>query len=527
MSTSDRGSRDAARRPDEAPDPQASGPADGASGQGATAPGGQAGAAPRYGHYGPYGQSSPDRSGQRHGQYGEQVQPGQAGRPAPQYGQQAPQGQAPQYGQYGQQAPQYGQYGQQAPQGQAPQYGQQAPQYGQYGQQPPQGQAPQYGQQAPQYGQYGQQAPQGQAPQYGQQAPQYGQYGQQPPQYGQQAPQYGQYGQQPPQYGQYGQNLPQRPPLGFGGAAQPGIVPLRPLNVGEILDGAFRSIRANPKVMFGLSLLVMGVLGVIDALVLALLMDQALPLLDPMSSSAAIESMGLGASLGSLTTSVAISFASVILTGLLIISVSESVLGRVISLQDLWSRAKGQIWRLVGLTLLLGLVIIAFVVAVVVVAVLAVAAGTAAGDGGAAVGAVLTVLLLLGALVLGVYLTIRLGLAAPALMLERAGVGASIRRSWALTRRNFWRIFGSLFLASLIVLALASVLTVPIALALALAGPAVAGSATVLIVTSVLSVLINAATTPFLSAVLALVYIDVRMRQEGLDIELARAAEAA
>ena len=36
-------------------------------------------------------------------------------------------------------------------------------------------------------------------------------------------------------------------------APKPGIVPLRPLGVGEILDGAFTSMRRYPKATLGLS----------------------------------------------------------------------------------------------------------------------------------------------------------------------------------------------------------------------------------------------------------------------------------
>ena len=37
---------------------------------------------------------------------------------------------------------------------------------------------------------------------------------------------------------------------------KPGVVPLRPLGLGEILDGAVQTIRLNPKVMLGLSAIV-------------------------------------------------------------------------------------------------------------------------------------------------------------------------------------------------------------------------------------------------------------------------------
>ena len=39
-------------------------------------------------------------------------------------------------------------------------------------------------------------------------------------------------------------------------APKPGVIPLRPLGVGEILDGAISYIRANPGVTLGLSAVV-------------------------------------------------------------------------------------------------------------------------------------------------------------------------------------------------------------------------------------------------------------------------------
>ena len=52
----------------------------------------------------------------------------------------------------------------------------------------------------------------------------------------------------------------QAPPPGWGSyqptwtpATKVGIVPLRPLGVGEILDGAFQAVRSNPRAMIGVS----------------------------------------------------------------------------------------------------------------------------------------------------------------------------------------------------------------------------------------------------------------------------------
>ena len=42
-------------------------------------------------------------------------------------------------------------------------------------------------------------------------------------------------------------------------AHRPGIVPLRPLQLGDILDGAIKAVRFNPKSMVGMSALVLAV----------------------------------------------------------------------------------------------------------------------------------------------------------------------------------------------------------------------------------------------------------------------------
>lgn len=384
------------------------------------------------------------------------------------------------------------------------------PRYGQYGQQPPQPE--------PQYGQYGQPgaAPEQPAPRYGQYAApgQQGQYGQ-----------YGQYGQA----GQYGQPTAPTWGPGPGMPAQPGIVPLRPLNIGEILDGAFRAIRANPKVMFGLSLIVMAAVAVIDTLIVLTFFDDLGALLDGTLDPAMVSAddalaLSLGSGVAGLVSAVAATFGTTVLTGLLILSVSEAVLGRVIELPALWRRAKGQIWRLIGQTVLVGLLVAASMVALLVVTILLVSAAVANGDNAGLV-ALVVVLIALAALVLYAWVYVKLALAAPSLMLERVGIVASLGRSWRLTKGQFWRVLGILLTAAVIVVVANVALAVPVSVLSALffsADPFAVGA---LLFTNVANVLISALTVPFMAAVTALVYIDVRMRTEGLDVALAQAGE--
>src|SRR5580692_1307079 len=90
-----------------------------------------------------------------------------------------------------------------------------------------------------------------------------GGYGQPPPFDPGQAPSAGSFGQPPygppagppPSYPRWQSQQPQAP--------KPGVIPLRPLGVGEILDGAFTSIRRNPRATLGVAALLLTASAVI------------------------------------------------------------------------------------------------------------------------------------------------------------------------------------------------------------------------------------------------------------------------
>ena len=119
----------------------------------------------------------------------------------------------------------------------------------------------------------------------------------------------------------------------------------------------------------------------------------------------------------------------------------------------------------------------------------------------------------------------KLSLAPAALILENVGVFEGISRSWALTRGYFWRVVGIQILSFLIMSFASAIVTTPISM---LAGVLTAAAPSAQILALGMSVLlgniVTAATLPFDSAVNALIYTDLRMRSEGLDVELRRAA---
>jgi hypothetical protein len=475
----------------------------------------------------PYGQAPSPPHGQQPS-YGQQPRP-QSQQPPPQ-GQQ-PYGQPPSYGPppYGQPPPPgYGQqsaHGQQPPgYGPPPGYGQQAP-YGQqtpgYGQQPPgYGQQDPYGQQPPGYGPppgYGQQPPYGQQP-YGQQPG----YGQQPP-YGQQPG----YGQQPPyaQYPGYGQGY--QPP-----GPEPGGIPLRPLGVGEILSGAFTSIRQNPAATLGLSAILLTVYGVASAafsLILRHVVGQLNIDAGPDMTPAQVRHLLFDVFAIVLPSVLAIVVLAVIveliLTGLLTVVIGRGVLGQKVSMGEAWRLGLPRLPAILGAIVLAGLCILGAwaVVAVIVIVFVLLHIYAAAIAFGILTG--------IAAFWVTVWLSIMFSLSVPVVVLEHQGPVAALTRSWRLVRRSFWRVLGILLLAGIVVSVASFVLQLPFSLLEALAGGSggvfgltASRSVAAVIIGGVGSIVAGAVTRPISAGVTVLLYLDMRMRKEGLDLALQNAA---
>jgi hypothetical protein len=215
-----------------------------------------------------------------------------------------------------------------------------------------------------------------------------------------------------------------------------------------------------------------------------------------------------------------------VVTGLLIVAVSAAVLGRRTPPGVLWERTRGRVAALIGVAILVPLAILAVVVAFALPGTLLLVAGaTKAGAGLLVVG-------LLAAVPVAVLLGVRWSMAPPALLLEEQPVTASIGRSWRLVRGSFWRVLGILVLTGVLVTVASSVITVPLAAISALlsVGQDVPYSnfgitLAQLVIRGVATIVAGAIFYPFQASVTALLYIDLRMRREGLDVELIRASE--
>ncbi|MCK9878807.1 hypothetical protein MXD59_24100 [Frankia sp. Ag45/Mut15] len=271
-------------------------------------------------------------------------------------------------------------------------------------------------------------------------------------------------------------------PWRWGAAApRPGIIPLRPLALGEILDGTFATVRANPGATIGVTVASAAVVETISTLI------------------------AIGAQDASRTTQVLATIASfalelvlsLFLSGVLSVVVSEATLGSRIGPTEAVRRIAPRLPGLAALTLA--------VLAAVVLGMIA---------------------LLIGAIVVAVYLS----LATPAYILEGGGVRHALRRSVAIVRGSWWRAFGILLLAMLVSLMLSAVFALVTGIVLVSApgvfGEFYDGDLTIAghIVEGIGNLVATTVSTPIFAGAAVLLYVDLRIRREGLDVTLAEAA---
>ncbi|MGA5357057.1 glycerophosphoryl diester phosphodiesterase membrane domain-containing protein [Streptomyces purpurascens] len=320
---------------------------------------------------------------------------------------------------------------------------------------------------------------------------------------------------------------------GWGGpppAAKPGIIPLRPLGVGEILDGAVSTMRTYWRTVLGISLTVAVLTEIIVVLFQGLVLDDSSTeaLNDPSATLSELSRAMSDAMLNSSVVFVISLVGTVIATALLTTVTSRAVLGKPVTIGEAWRDARPQVVKLFGLICLLLLITAGIVTVGTLPGILV----TISGNTGA--GVALTVLGVIGAGIVALWLMIRFSLASPALMLEKQGIKKAMSRSAKLVQGTWWRIFGIQLLATIIANVVASIIVIPFTfLAAALSGDGLTGwlnsggaglGWTFLIVSGIGAVIGSMITFPITAGVTVLLYIDQRIRREALDLELARAA---
>jgi len=326
-----------------------------------------------------------------------------------------------------------------------------------------------------------------------------------------------------------------QPPGGWAPPPKPGLLPLRPLSFGTLLWAPFRTLRRNPAATFGTGLVVQLASALIAAAVLVpvFLVFSARVTQASIEEQDAVITGSISIVLLTMLVPVVVSIvATAFLQGVMVVDVGTGTIGERLGFGALWRRAAARIWPLIGWTalvavavlLLIGLAVAAIVLAFVIGDPLAIA-----------ITILLVVVAALGVAVLAAWLGTKLALVPSVIVLERAGIGRAIRRSWQLTDGYFWRTLGTLLLVGVILNVAAQVVVQPVSIVGSLlavlidptgTGPALTITIVTTVVSALLSLVIGAVTSVVQAALIAVIMIDLRMRKEGLDLELQRHVEA-
>ncbi|OUE26374.1 hypothetical protein BFL36_03990 [Clavibacter michiganensis] len=329
------------------------------------------------------------------------------------------------------------------------------------------------------------------------------------------------------------------PAAGWTPPPKPGLLPLRPLGLGAILAGSFATLRRNPAATVGTALLVQGVASLVSLVlvggVTGFVVTRVLSAREDDRDT--LVAGGVAAVVvAALVTLVLSLVASAFLQGVIANEVARGTLGERLRMRALWRATLPRLRPLVlwSIVVSVGWTLVAGVLAGIVVLLVL------AGGAGVVVGILVGVLGALGLAVVAAWVSTRLAFVPSAIVIERLPPFSAARRSWALSTGAFWRTLGILLLTAAIVSLATNVVTVPLTLLTSILQALLfpngqldfqsfdastafyVGSQVVVFVVSLVVASVGSVVT---SSNAAILYIDLRMRREGLDLELARFAE--
>ena len=295
---------------------------------------------------------------------------------------------------------------------------------------------------------------------------------------------------------------------------------LRPLSLGELLDRAFTLYRRHLWLFVGI-MAVPSVFALALALVVTWFQYTTRTSFAPAGRAAPPSAEAviaiLGMFVGMFVITLVYFVVYMVALGATSVAVSELYLDRPATVSEVYGRMRGRIGRLALLML----------IAVIRIGGLGFAGAILIGMGGAiaaALSPILSVAVVLpGMVIVGggcLYLTLRYGVAVPALVLEDLTARNAIRRSIELTRGGLMRVFLLWLCATVITYAGVALFQGPFALAALVAGPETIRGFWLNLMGVVIGTIGGTFTGPVMIVGLALLYYDMRIRHEGFDLEL-------
>ncbi|WP_329036249.1 hypothetical protein OHT61_07750 [Streptomyces sp. NBC_00178] len=332
---------------------------------------------------------------------------------------------------------------------------------------------------------------------------------------------------------------------------KPGVIPLAPLKLGDVLNGAFSTMGRYWKQLFGMAGALYGGAALVMAAAVAVAYSAVSNHVDELVS------LGYGEDPASAdVVPLLIAGGVLVLLGIVVMSVvsglmyaavpavlQEAVLGRPVVFATVWRRAWAHVAPVIGALVLTALIVIVPMV-LIAVAFIGVIISLVAMDGGGSGGSATAITLgVIGALATGpvaTWLWIKFCLAPAVVVFEGQRPVAALRRSSQLVHGDWWRIFGITLLAALMASAAGYMIQMPFSVLGVFPGMigtasldddpsataviiAVSGYLVATLLGQLVSQIIS---TTFPQLVTGLLYVDRRMRTEDLGPVLAQAAGA-
>ncbi len=298
---------------------------------------------------------------------------------------------------------------------------------------------------------------------------------------------------------------------------KPGIIPLRPLSLTDIYNGAVGYIRANPKTVLGLTTVVVVATQIISGIAMYGLLTS----IGASSSGRSSAEFSGGDVLAWLTgyagAGLVTALGTIVLTGMLTVVVGRAVFGSPTTITEAWDTVRSRFGPLIGLTALVGL---AMVLLCGFVAVTIAFAGGVGGTGAAVLIGLPMGLALIAALVYGYVVLV---FAPTVIVLERQPIFEAMRRSFYLARNSFWRVLGILALTALITALVSSAVGFPfniVGMVASDGADALAGGTQLSLFTRIGATIGQIIVLPFTAGVSVLLYADRRIRGEAFDLVL-------
>ncbi len=331
---------------------------------------------------------------------------------------------------------------------------------------------------------------------------------------------------------------------GWAAPPKPGVIPLAPLRISDMLSGAFATIGGYWKPLVGIALALFGaataVLGIGVAIAFSTVAANWDDLTGPGEPDTA-ELVPLGIAFGVLMVIGVIAYllASAVVQAAVPVVLQEAVLGRPIGFGTVWRRAWSRAWAMIGTVFLLAVAVAIPFLVLMFTMVATVVYFVSLGDSGT--GGTLFLFGLLGWLVLApvaIWLWVKFSLAPTIVVFEAQRPVAALRRSARLVQGSWWRVLGITLLAFGLASAVGYMIQMPFQALGMIPGSvestdmrvepsggeilALFGGFVVLsMVSGLVSQLFSSIFPPLVTGLL---YVDLRMRNEGLAPVLAEAA---